>query len=526
MKRAGPSPTRHISALLTPLRTPTIISGAPVRGPISISGSITPLICARNRTESYDANGNMTRESTLPGGQSSASQLPNLTTIGDVRRADQAFGFINEVEDDDQNEYIRTFSWDAENRLKTVLTSNGRSVRYLYDADGIRTTKYAGDGAYTEGLSGETLYYNQWWTETEDSGSFRRAKHIYVGQERIVTRLSNPAIGGSPYEDVNTYYYHPDHLGSAHSITDSEGNPYERIEYTPYGEMWIEIQEDDATESYNYIPFRFTGKEYDQETGLYYYGARYLDPKTSRWVSGDPAGFGLMNPMGRDGSPRPGFNLIESINWYSYAGNNPVLYVDPLGMQLITPRDFFSFYANYVNARPSRDPLFALLIGNPVAVEAFRQSAIHTLDNAVMVTETVSDGATVVAVGALCFGQPEVSAVAGAVSVTADIATAALKGTRALLENDKQSYGDFVSTVAGLGVQVLAGVVTKGMNSKVRVTIGKNNQYYKIGRRGALSNYEGFRQKLMQDLSEVLAPEMAGRVVQEIVDLVQGTRDE
>ena len=335
MKRAGPSPTRHISALPTPLRTPTIISGAPVRGPISISGSITPLICGRNRTESYDANGNMTRESTLPGGQSSASGLPNLTSIGDVRRADQAFGFINEVEDDDQNEYIRTFSWDAENRLKTVLTSNGRSVRYLYDADGTRTTKYAGDGAYTEGLSGETLYYNQWWTETEDSGSFRRAKHIYVGQERIVTRLSNPAIGGSPYEDVNTYYYHPDHLGSAHSITDSEGNPYERIEYTPYGEMWIEIQEDDATESYNYIPFRFTGKEYDQETGLYYYGARYLDPKTSRWVSGDPAGFGLMNPMDTEGKPRQGYSIVEATNWYSYVSNNPVKYVDPDGSQQI-----------------------------------------------------------------------------------------------------------------------------------------------------------------------------------------------
>ena len=335
MKRAGPSPTRHISALPTPLRTPTIISGAPVRGPISISGSITPLICARNRTESYDANGNMTRESTLPGGQSSASGLPNLTTIGDVRRADQAFGFINEVEDDDQNEYIRTFSWDAENRLKIVLTSNGRSVRYLYDADGIRTTKYAGDGAYTEGLSGETLYYNQWWTETEDSGSFRRAKHIYVGQERIVTRLSNPAIGGSPYEDVNTYYYHPDHLGSAHSITDSDGNPYERIEYTPYGEMWIEIQEDDATESYNYIPFRFTGKEYDQETGLYYYGARYLDPKTSRWVSGDPAGYELMNPMDTEGKPRQGYSIVEATNWYSYVSNNPVVYIDPTGEFLI-----------------------------------------------------------------------------------------------------------------------------------------------------------------------------------------------
>ncbi|TWI78860.1 RHS repeat-associated protein [Treponema putidum] len=37
------------------------------------------------------------------------------------------------------------------------------------------------------------------------------------------------------------------------------------------------------------LPFRFTGKELDEETGLYYYGARYLDPKYSRWLSGDPA---------------------------------------------------------------------------------------------------------------------------------------------------------------------------------------------------------------------------------------------
>ncbi|WP_319561407.1 hypothetical protein [Marispirochaeta sp.] len=41
-----------------------------------------------------------------------------------------------------------------------------------------------------------------------------------MGKERIVTRLSTPPTGGNPYEDVNTYYYHPDHLGSAHCISD------------------------------------------------------------------------------------------------------------------------------------------------------------------------------------------------------------------------------------------------------------------------------------------------------------------
>jgi RHS repeat-associated protein len=60
---------------------------------------------------------------------------------------------------------------------------------------------------------------------------------------------------------------------------------YERIEYTPYGESWIEK----AADGVEMLPFRFTGKELDAETGLHYYGARYLNPKTSVWISADPA---------------------------------------------------------------------------------------------------------------------------------------------------------------------------------------------------------------------------------------------
>jgi len=84
------------------------------------------------------------------------------------------------------------------------------------------------------------------------------------------------------------------------------------------------------------LPYRFTGKELDRETGLYYYGARYLDPKRSRWLSSDPAGAELMNPMGRNQEgelvPKEDYSLIESTNWYTYTSNNPVKYVDPTGM--------------------------------------------------------------------------------------------------------------------------------------------------------------------------------------------------
>ena len=73
--------------------------------------------------------------------------------------------------------------------------------------------------------------------------------------------------------------------------------------------------------------------------GLYYYGARYYEPTTSRWMSPDPAGFELINPMDKNGKPRSTYYLVESLNWYSYVNNNPVKYVDPTGMELIIKGD-------------------------------------------------------------------------------------------------------------------------------------------------------------------------------------------
>ncbi|WP_201309329.1 RHS repeat-associated core domain-containing protein, partial [Flavobacterium sp. MK4S-17] len=111
------------------------------------------------------------------------------------------------------------------------------------------------------------------------------------------------------YDDI--YYYHPDHLGSSSYISNAEGTVSQHMEYLPFGETLV----DEHLNSYN-TPFKFNGKEYDDETGNYYYGARYYDPKLSIFISVDP--------------------LAEKYSgWssYAYAFNNPIRFIDPTGME-------------------------------------------------------------------------------------------------------------------------------------------------------------------------------------------------
>ena len=79
------------------------------------------------------------------------------------------------------------------------------------------------------------------------------------------------------------FYYHPDHLGSSSYITNLDGEVSQHIEYVPFGEVFIE----ERNNTWN-TPYLFNAKEFDEETGMYYYGARYYEPRLSLWMSTDP----------------------------------------------------------------------------------------------------------------------------------------------------------------------------------------------------------------------------------------------
>ena len=119
-------------------------------------------------------------------------------------------------------------------------------------------------------------------------------------------------IGNVNYEKMQ-YYYHPDHLGSSSYITNLDGEIVQHVEYVPFGEVFIE----ERNNSWN-SPYLFNGKELDEETGLYYYGARYYNPRESVWLSVDPLA-----------------EKYPSISPYAYVANNPVNAIDPDGRVII-----------------------------------------------------------------------------------------------------------------------------------------------------------------------------------------------
>ena len=105
------------------------------------------------------------------------------------------------------------------------------------------------------------------------------------------------------------------YLGSTMSVTDSLGNTVQQVEYTPWGEVFVEQRSGNSNFA---IPYLFNGKELDEETGLYYYGARYYDPKLSLWYSTDP--------MQMD---------YPWVSTYGYCLGNPINAIDSYGTDVI-----------------------------------------------------------------------------------------------------------------------------------------------------------------------------------------------
>ena len=304
---------------------------------------------------------------------------------------------------EDEKATEQKYKWDEENRL-LAADENGFVSNYWYDADGERTVKTSGENEaiyvnseFSGGKTGTTRFslYVSPYLVAGQGGKY--TKHIYVGSQRIVSKLGDLASYGAdprripyagkeadgltinykdkynqqlqsikdnykafdqPYNgqdnddyvngqgfccndatpeaaqvrvmnastrsavdnnfhDKDNYekmqfFYHPDHLGSSSYITNLDGEVSQHIEYVPFGEVFIE----ERNNTWN-TPYLFNAKELDEETGMYYYGARYYEPRLSLWMSCDPLE-----------------EKYPNISSYDYCMNNPVKFIDPDGKKL------------------------------------------------------------------------------------------------------------------------------------------------------------------------------------------------
>ncbi|WNY24065.1 hypothetical protein MmiHf6_13900 [Methanimicrococcus hongohii] len=179
------------------------------------------------------------------------------------------------------------YIYNDANRLTEVLkkSEDNRTIaEFVYDESGNRIKKLE-DGIIS--------YYISEDFDIEDG---EETVYYFANGNRIAKNSTD-----------GTFWYLDDHLGSTNVMIDSEGELVERTLYYPFGS-----HREGGEEKYS-----FTGKEFDSEIGLYYYGARYYNPETFVFTQADSIIPDLYNP--------------QALNRYSYCYNNPLIYEDPDG---------------------------------------------------------------------------------------------------------------------------------------------------------------------------------------------------
>jgi RHS repeat-associated protein len=185
------------------------------------------------------------------------------------------------------------YTWDIENRLSSVtLPSNGGTVGFRYDPLGRRIQKTLANGDAKNYLyDGANII-----AELDSTGTVLASYTQGAGVDEPLAIRRGGLVA----------YYHADGLGSITSLTNVNAQTVASYTYDSFGNTT-------ATEGI-FNPYRYTGREQDPETGLYYYRARYYDPTIGRFISEDP------------------FRFWGGIDFYKYVDNDPNDHKDSLGL--------------------------------------------------------------------------------------------------------------------------------------------------------------------------------------------------
>ena len=231
----------------------------------------------------------------------------------------------------------RHFEWDYGDRMRVFRTQTENAeptvhAHYLYDASGQRVKKLV----RKQGGQVEVMVYIDGVFEYQRivQGGITRENntlHVMDDQSRIaLVRIGNPF----PDDTMPAVKFHlGDHLGSSNVVVDEAGNWVNREEYTPYGET--------SFGSFARKRYRFSGKERDEESGLYYFEARFYLPWIAKWSTPDPLG------------------AAGGLNLYEYCSGSPMCRIDPTGYDDQAGTSEYTPDGEIVNvtAKPSDDPV-------------------------------------------------------------------------------------------------------------------------------------------------------------------------
>ncbi len=306
----------------------------------------------------YDGYGNRAVKSgTLPNAYIADSS--QTTQVSTMTAATVAARFPNNQSD--------LFVYDAGGN-NAGLT--GASARYCYDAE--NRLIYTGSSA-----SCSTVSVTGYFAYDGDGRRVKKATpsgytwYVYDAMGELAAEYT-PNVTNA---NGATLYLTPDHLGSTRMVTDSQGAVISRHDYLPFGEeIDSSLGQRSSVPGYTYtadrVTVKFTGKERDVETGLDYFGARYLSSAQGRWMSPDWSGAPEPVPFADLTDP-------QTLNLYGYVRNNPLTHADLDGhCTIANPISCWAYIGNVPKAAPPVaagaliTPVVATLgvIGNTMAV--------------------------------------------------------------------------------------------------------------------------------------------------------------
>ena len=191
-----------------------------------------------------------------------------------------------------------TLTWEKGRQLKKLVKSDGTTIDYTYNANGIRTSKTVGGVKHTYTLDGTKILRETWNDNT------------------LITLYDNEdSVCGIIHNDI-PYYFIKNLQGDIIAIVDKDAKTIARYSYDAWGVCTVT---QDSVGIANINPFRYRGYYYDEEIGVYYLQSRYYDATLGRFVNTDAPEYILRSKVTQD------------FNYFSYCANEPVLNIDDFG---------------------------------------------------------------------------------------------------------------------------------------------------------------------------------------------------